>query len=150
MHVSSVPPILGGREPYLLHMYCQAILYPLGASSSLLSVTYQMLCHVYHSLPSTTAIPVWFRVSCCWHLLKLGTTMFCDPLTSGPTSTSQCYYHFLYVYHQWLDEDHLVMPLHLLVVPLHLQLPPLHYHRIQETSDDSCHLPLPLLHCLPS
>src|SRR3954465_12528887 len=52
---------------------------------------------------------------------KLGTTIFCDPLTSGPTSTSQCYSCFLYVYHQWPDEDHLVMPLHLLVVPLHLQ-----------------------------
>src|SRR3990170_7381330 len=94
MHVSSAPLILEGREPSLLRTYCQEIRYPLEASSSLFSVASQIPCWINHSLPSIAAIPVWYRALCC-HLRNLGTTIFCDPLTCAPTSTSPFHFRIL-------------------------------------------------------
>src|SRR3954471_7253442 len=100
MHVSSAYLILEGREPFfLLRMYCQEIPYPLEASSSVFSVTYQNPCQVYHSLPSIAAIPVWYQALCYCYLHKLGTTIFCDQLTCAPTSTSHLQL-LLYVHQQ--------------------------------------------------
>src|SRR6266566_8004282 len=97
MHVSSAPPILEGRQPSLLRMYCRAIRCPLEAYSSLFSTTFQMPYQVHHSLPSIAAIPVWYRTLCC-HLRNLGTTLFCDPLTCDRTSTSPFHFRILSVH----------------------------------------------------
>src|SRR3990170_4798107 len=99
MHVSSAPLILEGREPSLLRTYCQAIRYPLEASSSLFLVASQIPCEIHHSLPSIAAIPVPYRALCC-HLRNLGTTLFCDPLTRDRTSTSPFHFCILSVHQQ--------------------------------------------------
>src|SRR3989337_3311403 len=99
MHVSSAPLILEGREPSLLRTYCQAIRYPLEASSSLFSVASLIPCRINHSLPSIAAIPVWYRALCC-HLHNLGTTVFSDPLTCDRTSTSPFHFGILSVHQQ--------------------------------------------------
>src|SRR3989337_324049 len=105
MHVSSAPLILEGREPSLLHTYCQAIRYPLEASSSLFSVAAQIPCQIHHSRPSILAFPVWCRALCC-HLRNLGTTVFCDPLTCDRTSTPPFDFRILSVHQQSPGEDH--------------------------------------------
>src|SRR3989337_100442 len=125
MHVSSAPLILEGREPSLLRTYCQAIRYPLEASSSLFSATSQIPCQINHSLPSIAAIPVWYPALCC-HLCNLGTTIFCDPLTCAATSTSPFHFRSFSLHQQWPDQDHQrahLMPL-LQLLLLH-SLPPL-------------------------
>src|SRR3989337_4396235 len=99
MHVSSAPPILEGIEPALLRMYCRAIRYPWEASSSLFSVASQIRYQIHHCLPSIAVIPVWYRALCC-HLRILGTTLFCDPLTCGRTSTSPFHFGILSVHQQ--------------------------------------------------
>src|SRR3989337_68660 len=91
MHVSSAPPILEGIRPSLLRMYCRAIRYPLEASFSIFSVASEILCQAQHSLPSTAAIPVWYRALCC-HLRNWDTTLFGDPLTCDRISASP--FHF--------------------------------------------------------
>src|SRR4051812_12194053 len=98
MHVSSAPLILEGREPSLLRMYCQAIRYPLEASSLIFSVTSQIPCQLNHSLSSIAAIKVWYRALCC-HLRNLGTTIFYDPLTCAATSTSHFHFRIHSVHH---------------------------------------------------
>src|SRR5664279_4368534 len=87
MHVSSAPLILEGRQPSLLHTYWRAIRYPLEACSLSFSATFQIPYQIHHSLPSIAAIPVWYPAFSC-HLRNVGTTIFCDPLTCAPTSTS--------------------------------------------------------------
>src|SRR6266566_4042787 len=145
MHVSSAPPILEGRQPSLLRMYCRTIRCLLEAYFSLFSATFQIPCQVHHCLPSTATIPVWYRALCC-HLRNLSTTLFCDPLTCASTSTSPFHFRSFSLHQQWPDQDHQWAHLMPQLLPLH-SLPPLYYHHIQDTQD-SCHHPL-LLHSLP-
>src|SRR5664279_1485876 len=92
---------------------------PLEAYSLSFSATFQIPCQIHHSLPSIAAIPVWYPAFSC-HLRNLGTTIFCDPLTCAPTSTSPFHSRSFSVHQQWPDQDH--QRAHLM--PL-LQLPPL-------------------------
>src|SRR5664279_5117316 len=119
MHVSSAPLILEGRQPSLLRMYWRAIRCPLEAYYLSFSATFQIPCQIHHSLPSIATIPVWYLAFSC-HLRNLGTTIFCDPLTCAPTSTSPFHSRNFSVHQQWPDQDHQLAHL----IPL-LQLPPL-------------------------
>src|SRR3989337_4259756 len=119
MHVFSAPLILEGRQPSLLRTYCRAIRCLLEASSLTFSATFQILCQIHHSLPSIVAIPVWYPAFSC-HLLNLGTTISCDPLTCVPTSTSPFHFRSFSLHQQWPDQDH--QRAHLMPF---LQLPPL-------------------------
>src|SRR3989337_1312077 len=120
MHVSFAPLILEGRQPSLLRTYCWAIRYPLEASSLSFSATFQIPCQIHHSLPSITAIPVWYPAFSC-HLRNLGTTIFCDPLTCASTLTSPFHFRSFSLHQQWPDQDH--QRAHLM--PLLHSLPPL-------------------------
>src|SRR3989337_2184207 len=104
MHVSSAPLILEGRHPSLLRTYSRAIRCPLEASSLTLSATFQIPCQIHHSLPSIAAIPVWYPAFSC-HLCNLGTTIFCDPPTCAPTSTSPFHVRSFSLHQQWPDQD---------------------------------------------
>src|SRR3989337_2061890 len=99
MHVSSAPPILEGIQPSLLRAYCRAIRYPLETSSSIFSVASQILCQIHHCLPSTVAIPVWYR-ALCFHLRNWGTTFFCDPLTCDQISNSPFHFRIVSLHQQ--------------------------------------------------
>src|SRR3990170_4990518 len=99
MHVSSAPLILEGRQPSLLRTYCQAIRYPLEASSLSLSASLQIPCQLHHSSPSIAAIPAWYPAF-SGHLHNLDTTISCDPLTCASTSTSPCHFHSFSLHQQ--------------------------------------------------
>src|SRR3954462_976369 len=66
----------------------------LGRRFFFLPTTLKMRCQSHRSLPSIAANPVWY-LAFCGHLRKLGTTMFCDPLTSAPASPSPFQFHIL-------------------------------------------------------
>ena len=118
MHVSYARLILKGRQPSLLRTYWRAIRYPLEASSSLFSETFQIPCQSHRSLPSIAAISLCYPVF-SGHLRNLVTTVCCDTLTCERISTSHFQYRSLSLHQQWPDQDH--QPAHLM--PLDLQLP---------------------------
>src|SRR4051812_12533358 len=132
MHVSFAHLILEDRESSLLRRYSREVRYVLETSASLFSASFQMRSQLDHTLPSITAILVWYRALCC-HLHNLSTTISCDLLTCPLTSTSHFVFHSLALHKKWpyqvYQRSHLMPVLHLL--PLYCL--PLQYHCIQET-----------------